>query len=699
MKVKVAAAENKDVGRGIARIDPETMEDLGAGVGDIIEIAGKRTTCVKVMPSFPKDRGHGTIQIDGIVRKNANVGLHDTVEIQPVTIPPVNTATLQPLNRFLQKEVDSRLFEGIPVTKGDQIRLTSFGRTFDFLICDASPEIGLMNRNTVIRIAGKKAPEKEQKKSFISYEDIGGLKGQVEKIREMIELPLKYPELFERIGVDPPRGVLLYGPPGTGKTLIAKAAAQETDAYLIFISGPEIVGKYYGESEARLREIFTEAQKNAPAIVFIDEIDAIAPKREDIGGDKQVERRIVAQLLSIMDGLKDRGKVIVIATTNIPNSLDPALRRPGRFDREIVIPIPDREGRREILEIHTRGMPLGIDVNLDELANITHGYVGADIAALCRESAMYALRKVLPGIDFTKPEIPFEVISGLTVNNEDFMNAFREIEPSALREVFVEVPDISWDDVGGLSEIKREIQEAIELPLKRADIYAFAHVAPLKGILLYGPPGTGKTLIAKAIAHETQSNFISIKGPELLSRFVGESERGVRDIFKKARQAIPCIIFFDEIDAIAPVRGGRNDTGVTERVIAQLLTEMDGLEELKGVTVLAASNRIDIIDPALLRAGRFDLQVELPVPDDAGRLEIFRVHTRKRPLAKDVKLDDLIPGTQGFSGAEIEAVCNRAAILAIREFSKTKQEMKNFKILSSDFTRAIEDVKANTSEI
>jgi transitional endoplasmic reticulum ATPase len=699
MKVKVSAARNKDIGRGIGRIDPKIMEELGTGVGDIIEIAGKRTTCVKVMPSFPEDRGKGTIQIDGIVRKNATVSINETVEIKAITIPPVSHVVLQPLDRFLQKEVDSRLFEGIPVTKGDQIRLTMFGKKFDFLICDATPEIGLITRITSVKIHGKKTQEKETKKSLISYEDIGGLKGQVDKIREMIELPLKYPEIFERMGIDPPRGVLLYGPPGTGKTLIAKVAAQETDAYLIFISGPEIVGKYYGESEARLREIFAEAQKNAPAIVFIDEIDAIAPKREDVGGDKQVERRIVAQLLSIMDGLKDRGQVIVIATTNIPNSLDPALRRPGRFDREIMIPIPDRDGRREIIEIHTRGMPLATDVDLDELANITHGYVGADLAALSRESAMHALRKILPVIDFTKREVPYELIADLTVKKEDFMNAFREIEPSALREVFVEIPDVGWQDVGGLSAIKEEIREAVELPLKCADLYAYAAVTPPKGILLYGPPGTGKTLIAKAIAHETQSNFISIKGPELLSRFVGESERGIREIFKKARQAVPCIIFFDEIDAIAPVRGGRNDNGVTERVIAQLLTEMDGLEELKGVTVLAASNRIDMIDPALLRAGRMDLQIELPKPDEAGRLEIFKVHTRKRPLQKSVKLVDYLKETEGFTGAEIEAVCNRAAILAIREFSKTEKDQSTFVIKSSHFSRAIVDVRANTSNL
>jgi len=698
MKVKVSAARNKDIGRGIGRIDPKTMEELGTGVGDIIEIAGKRTTVVKVMPSFPEDRGKGTIQIDGIVRKNASVGINEAAEIKAIAIPPVSLVVLQPLGRFLQKEVDSRLFEGIPVTKGDQVRLSMFGKKFDFFICDATPEIGLITRTTAVKIHGRKTQEKEIKKSFISYEDIGGLKGQVDKIREMIELPLKYPELFERIGVDPPRGVLLYGPPGTGKTLIAKAAAQETDAYLIFISGPEIVGKYYGESEARLREVFAEAQKNAPAIVFIDEIDAIAPKREDVGGDKQVERRIVAQLLSIMDGLKDRGQVIVIATTNIPNSLDPALRRPGRFDREIMIPIPDRDGRREIIEIHTRGMPLAADVDLDELANITHGYVGADLAALSRESAMHALRKILPDIDFTRHEVPYELIAGLTVKKEDFLNAFREIEPSALREVFVEIPDVSWDNVGGLSAIKDEIREAVELPLKCADLYAYAAVTPPKGILLYGPPGTGKTLIAKAIAHETQSNFISIKGPELLSRFVGESERGIREIFKKARQAVPCIIFFDEIDAIAPIRGGRNDNGVTERVIAQLLTEMDGLEELKGVTVLAASNRIDMIDPALLRAGRMDLQIELPTPDETGRLEILKIHTRKRPLAKGTKLTDYLKETDGFTGAEIEAVCNRAAILAIREFSKTGKDQSAFVIKPPHFSRAIRDVRVTTSK-
>ncbi len=699
MKLRVAATRTKDVGRGIGRIDPASMNELGIGVGDIIEVTGKRKTYVKAMPSFSEDRGKGTIQIDGIIRKNADVGLHEEVEVTGISIPVVETVVLQPLVRFLQKEIDSRLFDGIPVNAGDHIRLTLFGKKFDFIVKEANPKVGVITKTTVIKIYGKKTPEKEVKKSVISYEDIGGLGGQVQKIREMIELPLRYPEIFERMGIDPPRGVLLYGPPGTGKTLIAKAAAQETDAYLLFISGPEIVGKYYGESEARLREVFNEAQRNAPSIVFIDEIDAIAPKREEVGGEKQVERRIVAQLLSLMDGLKDRGQVIVIATTNIPNFLDPALRRPGRFDREIEIPIPDRTGRREILEIHTRGMPLAGDVDLDEIANITHGYVGADLAALCRESAMHTLRGVLSEIDFTKREIPYEIISKLTIAKENFMNAFREIEPSALREVFVEIPTVGWEDVGGHTVAKMKIREAVELPLMSAEIYAYAGVKPPKGILLYGPPGTGKTLIAKAIASETQSNFISIKGPQLLSRFVGESERSVREIFRKARGAVPCIIFFDEIDAVAPVRGGGSDTGVTERVIAQVLTEMDGLEELEGVIVLAATNRIDILDPALLRSGRFDLQIELPFPDEAARLEIFRVHTKKKPLAKDVSLDTLAKKTEGFTGADIEAACNRAAIIAIREFAGSNRELTTFTIGPGNLEEGIEEIRSNLFKI
>jgi len=692
MKFRVAEAKTKDVGRGIARVDPEYMEQLNVTVGDFVKITGNRDTYAKAMPSFPEDRGKGTIQIDGITRSNASVGLNEEVEVKRADIKSANMVVLQPTGQFIQKEIDSRLLEGLPVCKDDRIRLSIFGSRFDFVVIEVNPKVGIITKKTIIKIHGKGVKDKESKRGFVSYEDVGGLRNQVQKIREMIELPLKYPELFERVGIDPPKGVLLYGPPGTGKTLIAKAVAYETVAHFTFVSGPEIMGKFYGESEARLREIFADAERNAPAIIFIDEIDGIAPKREEMGGEKQVERRVVAQLLSLMDGLKQRGQVIVIAATNMPNLLDPALRRPGRFDREIEIGIPDREGRREVLEIHTRGMPLPEDVNLEEIANITHGYVGADLAALCREAAMHALRKVLPSIDFSKDYIPYELLSELMVEKEDFSNAFMEIAPSALREVYVEVPDVRWDDVGGLEDVKQAIIEAVELPLRRPDMFKYADVQPPKGILLHGAPGTGKTLIAKAAANETQSNFISVKGPQLMSKYVGESERGLREIFRKARAATPCILFFDEIDSIAPIRGHGSDSGVTERVISQMLTEMDGMEELKGVVVLAATNRIDIVDPALLRPGRFDIILELPLPEEQARYEIFKVHTKKKPLSMDIRLEELAKMTDGFSGAEIEAVCNRAAMLAIREFEKEDKSLALFVIQDEHFKHAIEEV-------
>lgn len=692
MKLRISEAKTRDVGRGIARIDPDYMEQLKVTVGDIVEITGKRKAYAKVMPSSPEDRGKGTIQIDGIMRSNANIGLNEEVEVKGADIKGANMVILQPVGQFIQREIDGRLLEGMPVCKDDRIRPNVFGGRFDFIVIDVNPEVGIITKKTIIKIQGKEIKDKEGKRGFVSYEDVGGLRNQVQKIREMIELPLKYPELFERAGIDPPKGVLLYGPPGTGKTLIAKAVANETDAHFSFVTGPEIVGKFYGESEARLREIFADAERNAPSIIFLDEIDAIAPKREEMGGEKQVERRIVAQLLSLMDGLKQRGQVIVIAATNMPNLLDPALRRPGRFDREIEVPIPDRAGREEILDIYTRGMPLSADVNLDEIANITHGYVGADIAALCREGAMHALRKVLPNIDFSKDYIPYEVLSELMVEKEDFTNAFMEIEPSALREVFVEIPDVRWEDVGGLEDVKQAIIEAVELPLNRPDIFKYADVKPPKGILLHGSPGTGKTLIAKAVANETQSNFISVKGPQLISKYVGESERGIREIFRKARAATPCILFFDEIDSIAPIRGHGSDSGVTERVISQMLTEMDGLEELKGVVVLAATNRIDIVDPALLRPGRFDLVIELPMPDERARCEIFKVHTKKKPITKGIILEELARMTEGFTGADIEAVCNRAAMLAIREFDEKQNDIFSFEIRDEDFKRAVEGV-------
>ncbi|MFZ2071392.1 MAG: CDC48 family AAA ATPase [Halobacteriota archaeon] len=692
MKLRISEAKTRDVGRGIARIDPDYMEQLKVTVGDIVEITGKRKAYAKVMPSSPEDRGKGTIQIDGIMRSNANIGLNEEVEVKGADIKGANMVILQPVGQFIQREIDGRLLEGMPVCKDDRIRPNVFGGRFDFIVIDVNPEVGIITKKTIIKIQGKEIKDKEGKRGFVSYEDVGGLRNQVQRIREMIELPLKYPELFERAGIDPPKGVLLYGPPGTGKTLIAKAVANETDAHFSFVTGPEIVGKFYGESEARLREIFADAERNAPSIIFLDEIDAIAPKREEMGGEKQVERRIVAQLLSLMDGLKQRGQVIVIAATNMPNLLDPALRRPGRFDREIEVPIPDRAGREEILDIYTRGMPLSADVNLDEIANITHGYVGADIAALCREGAMHALRKVLPNIDFSKDYIPYEVLSELMVEKEDFTNAFMEIEPSALREVFVEIPDVRWEDVGGLEDVKQAIIEAVELPLKRPDIFKYADVKPPKGILLHGSPGTGKTLIAKAVANETQSNFISVKGPQLISKYVGESERGIREIFRKARAATPCILFFDEIDSIAPIRGHGSDSGVTERVISQMLTEMDGMEELKGVVVLAATNRIDIVDPALLRPGRFDLVIELPMPDERARCEIFKVHTKKKPITKGIILEELARMTEGFTGADIEAVCNRAAMLAIREFDEKNNDISLFVIKYEHLKLAIEEV-------
>ncbi|MEK6652457.1 MAG: CDC48 family AAA ATPase [Nitrospirota bacterium] len=674
MTLKVKEALPKDVGRAIARIDPEDMKKIEAEVGEIIEITGKRITPAKVMPCYAEDRGKNIIQIDGITRENAQVGIDEKIRIQKVKAKPAGKITLAPLSvsGLLQKEKDIKylgsLIGGLPLTAGDRIRASLFGaRACDFKVIDTIPDgIVLIEPTTLIKIKDKGT--KDIKETRISYEDIGGLHTQIQRIREMIELPLKYPQIFERLGIGAPKGVFLYGPPGTGKTLIARAVANETDAYFTHISGPEIMGKFYGESEARLREIFEDAQKHAPAIIFIDEIDAIAPKREEMGSEKQVERRVVAQLLALMDGLESRGHIIVIAATNIPNVIDPAVRRPGRFDREISIPIPDKNGRLSILYIHTRGMPLAEDVDLERLAEITHGFVGADLEALAREAAMSALRKILPIIDFELADIPYETLMGLQVTMDNFLEALKEVEPSAIREFFVEVPDVKWDDVGGLENIKRELIEAIEWPLKYPELFKKANTQPPKGILLYGAPGTGKTLLAKAVASQTGVNFISVKGPSLISKFVGESERGIREVFKKAKQASPTILFFDEIDSLVPQRGMAGDSQVIERVISQFLTEMDGVEELKGVVVLAATNRLDLIDPAILRSGRFDLLFELPKPDQTTREEIFKIHTENKPLADDVDFKDLAKETEDKAGSDIEFICKRASILAIREF-------------------------------
>ncbi|MDI6892485.1 MAG: CDC48 family AAA ATPase [Actinomycetota bacterium] len=711
LTLRVSEALSKDVGRGIARIDPKDMEKINAQVGDTIEIEGKRKTVAKIMPTYVENRGKDVIQVDGLVRENAQIGLDEKVLIKKTFHKPAEKVVLSPttLMRAMSGSRDiryiGRLLEGLPLCEGDRIRANLFGaRSQDFTVVSTTPKGAvLIHPTTAIKI--KEEGVTRERGLKISYEDIGGLDKEIQRIREMIELPLRYPQVFERLGIDPPKGVLLHGPPGCGKTLIARAVANETDAYFNHITGPEIMGKYYGESEARLRSVFEDAAAHAPSIIFLDELDAIAPKREEMGSEKQVERRVVAQLLALMDGLESRGEIIVVGATNIPNVLDPALRRPGRFDREISISIPDKNGRMEILQIHTRGMPLAEDVDLQRLAEITHGFVGADLEALCREAAMCALRKIFPSIDFELEEIPYEVLLQLEVTMDNFLDALKEVEPSAIREVFTEIPDVKWDDVGGLEEVKQILRETIEWPLKHARLFEHTKTNPPKGILLYGPPGTGKTLLAKAVASQSEVNFISVKGPVLISKWVGESEKGVREVFKKAKQASPCIVFFDELDALAPVRGaGGGDSHVTERVISQFLTELDGIEELKGVVVLAATNRLDIIDPALLRAGRFDFLLELPIPDEKTRLEIFKIHTRGKPLASDVDLKALARITDGLVGSDIESICKKVSLLAIREFLEgatgtghrvPEKDYKRFKIESRHFDEAIKMVKAN----
>jgi transitional endoplasmic reticulum ATPase len=701
LSLKVQEALSKDVGRVIARIDPEDMKRIGMEVGDIIQITGKRNTVAKVMPTYMDDRGKKIIQIDGIIRENAKVGLDEKVDIQKISHKPASKIVLSPLSftGLLGKDKDTRyigrLLEGIPLVGGDRVRATLFGtRSQDFLVLETHPpkEVVLIQPTTSIRIKSEEAVEAKGLK--ISYEDIGGLHKEIQRVREMIELPLKYPQIFQRLGIDAPKGVLLHGPPGCGKTLIARAVVNETDAYFVHLSGPEVIGKFYGESEARLRAVFEEASANAPSIAFIDEIDAIAPKREEMGGERQVERRVVAQLLALMDGLESRGQIIVIGATNIPNTLDPALRRPGRFDREISIGIPDKKGRLEILHIHTRGMPLAKNVEVEKLAEITHGFVGADLEALCREAAMSALRKIFPKIDFQLDEIPYELILELEVGMEDFLEALKEVEPSAIREVFVEVPEVRWEDVGGLDEVKQKLKESVEWPLKYSQLFERAKTKPPKGIMIYGPTGTGKTLLAKAVANESKVNFIPIKGPALMSKYIGESERGVREAFRKAKQASPCILFFDEIDALAPVRGtGGGDAHVSERVISQFLTELDGIEELKGVIVLAATNRLDILDSALLRAGRFDLLLELPIPDEKARLEIFKIHTKGKPLAKEVDLEALVHKTANRAGSDLEFICRQASLNAIRDYvEKENKEYSSFEIKAKHFDQAIKEM-------
>ncbi len=671
LALRVAEALPKDVGRAIARVDPADIERLGCAIGDIVEIAGKRNTTARIMPAFPGERGKGLVQIDGIIRENAQAALDDSVQLKKAGNHSAASLALTPVvtAKALGAQ-DSRyigtLLENVPLVVGDRVRVALFGsRAVDFIVKDTSPSGPVyVDRATVVRIAGDatlggRAPG-------VSYEDVGGLGREIARIREMIELPMRYPEVFARLGIEPPKGVLLYGPPGCGKTLIARAVAAETSAHFVHVNGPEIIHKFYGESEANLRKLFDEAQNHAPSIVFIDEIDAIAPKREAVQGE--VEKRVVAQLLTLMDGLESRGHVVVIGATNIPDSIDPALRRPGRFDREISVLVPDKVGRLEILQIHTRGMPLAKDVDLEKLAAITHGFVGADLAGVCREAAMSCLRNALPTIDFKNPQLPYEELLKLEISMRNFTDALTETEPSAIREVFTELPDVKWDDVGGLDEVKEVIREMVAWPLAYADRFAFAKVNPPKGLLLTGPPGTGKTLVARAAAAESGINFISVKGPALISKWVGESEKGIREVFHKARQAAPCMVFFDEIDALVPRRGDGSGGGhVAERVVGQFLAELDGIEELRGVVILGATNRPDMIDPALLRAGRFDVILPLHAPDRAARLSILGVHTRGRQLSADVDLKSIAASTEGLVGADLEGLCRRAAMLAIRE--------------------------------
>ena len=700
--LKVEEARQQDVNRGIARLDIEQAGKLGLETGDVIGIFGARETAAINWPGYPEDAGRSVIRIDGSIRRNAGVGIDDKVTIKKIKTAAASKVVFAPTLEIkiigAVEQYLSRIMEGRVVTRGDYIELDTMSGKVQLVIATTTPptESVIIGSQTQIEVSEK--PIKEIKAiSRVTYEDIGGLEEEIRKVREMIELPMKHPELFVRLGVEAPKGVLLHGPPGTGKTLLAKALANETNAYFITLTGPEIMSKFYGESEERLREKFKEAEENAPSIILIDEIDSIAPKREEVTGE--VERRIVAQLLALMDGLESRGKVVVLGATNRVNALDPALRRGGRFDREIELGVPDRDARLQILQIHTRGMPLTEDVELDKLADITHGFVGADLAALAKEGALRAVRRVLPEIDLEEKTIPPDVLEKLTVTREDFLSALGEMEPSALREVFVESPNIKWDDIGGLELPKQELKEAVEWPLKYQKLYGYMKAKTPKGILLYGPPGTGKTMLAKAVATESEVNFISVKGPEFLSKWVGESEKAVREIFRKAKQASPCIIFFDEVDAITPTRGQSFNSHVTERVISQFLAELDGLEELHGVIAIAATNRIDIIDRALLRPGRFDRLVEVPLPDEAARLEILRIHMKDEPFTDDVDVVKLAKETADYSGADLAGIVRESVMLAIREYVQSgksvddDEEMQKYRVAGKHIKKAREEVK------
>jgi len=689
VQLKVSEAkQQRDVGRSIARIDSETMKSLGVTVGDVIEITGKKETAAKAWPAYPEDQGQGLLRIDGFIRKNSGASINEFVSVRKAEAEYAVSIKLAPVDIRISVDNDfvrfvkDRLIDR-PATRGDTLLIMMLGHSVPFLVVNTRPNgIVKISPTTEISIMSEPVPEMEMP-SRTTYEDIGGLDEEIRRIREMVELPLRHPEIFQRLGIDPPKGVLLHGPPGGGKTLLARAVANESDANFYAINGPEIMSKFYGESEARMRKMFEDAEKNAPSILFIDEIDAIAPKRSEVTGE--VERRVVAQLLASMDGLKGRGNVIVIGATNRPDAIDPALRRPGRFDREVEIGIPDRDGRFEILQIHTRGMPLAEDVELKQIKDITHGYTGADLEALSREAAMKALRRYLPQIDLEDKRIPHEVLDKMEVTNQDILDAFREVTPTAMREVYIEAPNVPWTDVGGLEKVKQSLKEAVEWPLKNPEMFKRLGITPPKGILLYGPPGCGKTLLARAVATESEANFISIRGPEIFSKWVGESEKAIREIFRKARMAAPSIIFFDEFDALVPSRGAGGDSRVTERVISQLLTEIDGLMTLQNVLVIAATNRPDLIDPAVLRPGRFDRRVYVPAPTEEARLKILEIQTKDMPLDDSVSITDLARRMVDYSGADIESVAREAAIHALRRSTESST------VTLADFEDALAD--------
>jgi transitional endoplasmic reticulum ATPase len=694
VRLKVAAAMPKDQGRGIVRLNSDVRQHLGIRSGDFVLLKGNKETVAVCWPSLKEDEVLDMVRMDGLIRNNAGARLGEMVEVSKVTVPEANRVTLAPSQpvRF-QQGFENYIKQQIlnkPITRGDVILISSIGQGLQFTATRASPSKHVrITPATEIEVLTQPAKPEDVTVPDVTYEDIGGLGKEIQKIREMVELPMKSPELFKRLGISPPKGVLLMGPPGTGKTLIAKAVANESGANFKNINGPEIMSKFYGESEQKLRQTFEEAEKNAPSIIFIDELDSIAPKRADVTGE--VERRVVAQLLSLMDGLAGRGQVIVIGATNRPDDIDEALRRPGRFDREITIGVPDKQGRLEILQIHTRSMPLEEGMGIERLAAVTHGFVGADLAALAREAAMHALRRALPHVDPETGDIPADVLQSLYVTQADFDMALAEISPSALREVLVEKPNVRWDDVGGLAKVKMQLREAVEAPLKHPEVFEEMGIRAPKGVLLFGPPGTGKTLLAKAVATESEANFISVRGPEIFNKYVGESEKAVREIFKKARQTAPCVLFFDEIDAIMTARGQRDDTGVSQRIVNQFLAEMDGMQALQGVLVIGATNRADIVDPAVLRPGRFDSVVFVPPPDNAARREILAVHTKKMPLAKDVNLDKLAELTEGYSGADIEGLCREAAMAAVRDEWKAKP------VAMKHFEAAMEEVRPSIS--